>query len=420
MKRVVPKKNLLKNLIFLQENKTITRRTVEGMFRAFVEPILNSPQEGLVVYRLLDKAAYQGLLSRLKYIDVKLIDYTKDTAYKQDVWENTEFLCILTQRYGIVFIWDFSLEAVDGYAGYYLKFNSRLLDDGFNIINDNSKISLKKYMEKFRPDRRDNDMLNSVMLNLFDMYNTQTQEVIAVDLEREEMDKTIEEQTGYDKKTRYIAHEIKNQLSICELYAQIIRKYCEKNEIASETIENAVNSIIKAAGMANNNLISLKTVDENKLEPCKVKELIKEAISLAGVYIEGKGIELHITNNTDAEILADKNKFISVLINLIKNAAEAFNIEEAGDDENNKNSKEKFITLSTELEDMFVKILVTNNGNPVKDSEKIFDEGYTTKTTGSGLGLVICKKDIEDQFGQIKLIKSDNESTEFEISMGIV
>ena len=66
MKRVVPKKNLLKNLIFLQENKTITRRTVEGMFRAFVEPLLNSPQEGLVVYRLLDKTPYQGLLSRLK------------------------------------------------------------------------------------------------------------------------------------------------------------------------------------------------------------------------------------------------------------------------------------------------------------------------------------------------------------------
>ena len=82
MKRVVPKKNLLKNLIFIQENKTITERTVEGMFRAFVEPLLNSPQEGLVVHRLLNKDAYNGLLNRLKYIDVKLIDYTKETAFK--------------------------------------------------------------------------------------------------------------------------------------------------------------------------------------------------------------------------------------------------------------------------------------------------------------------------------------------------
>lgn len=419
MKRVVPKKNLLKNLIFLQENKTITRRTVEGMFRAFVEPILNTPQEGLVVYRLLDKTKYQGLLSRLKYIDVKLIDYTKDTAYKQDVWEETEFLCILTQRYGIVFIWDFSLDAIDGYAGYYLKFNSRLLDDGFNVINDNSKISLKKYMEKFRPDRRDNDMLNSVMLNLFDMYNSQTQEVIAVDLEREEMDKTLEEQTGYDKKTRYIAHEIKNQLSICELYSQIIRKYCEKNHIESETIENAINNIMKSVAMANNNLLSLKTVDENKLEPCKIQELVNTAISLAKVYLEGKGITLNLTNDIEDEILADKNKFVSVLINLIKNASESFNQEEIDGAENNKDT-EKYITVTTVREDMFVKISVSNNGHRIKEPDKIFDEGYTTKPAGNGLGLVICKKDIEDQFGQIKLVKSDEESTEFEISMGIV
>lgn len=415
MKRVVPKKNLLKNLIFIQENKTITRRTVEGMFRAFVEPLLNSPQEGLVVHRLLDKEPYQGLLSRLKYIDVKLIDYTKETAYRQDVWENTEFLCILTHRYGIVFIWDYSLEAVDGYAGYYLKFNSRLLDEGFEIINDNSKISLKKYMETLRPDRRDNDMLNSVMLNLFDMYNAQAQEAIAVDLEREVMDKSLVEKSGYDKKTRYIAHEIKNQLSICELYSQIIRKYCQNNDIQIETIEKSLDSINKSVQMANNHLISLKSADDCKLEPIKVKELVEESVKLAGVYVEGKNISLSVSNDVEEEILADRNKFVSVLINLIKNASEALMY-----DQDAEIDTEKFIKVSVALEDVFVKISVENNGKVISNPEKIFDEGYTTKTTGNGLGLVICKQDVEDQFGQIKLVKSDEVSTLFEISMGVV
>lgn len=415
MKRVVPKKNLLKNLIFIQENKTITRRTVEGMFRAFVEPLLNSPQEGLVVHRLLDKEPYQGLLSRLKYIDVKLIDYTKETAYRQDVWENTEFLCILTHRYGIVFIWDYSLEAVDGYAGYYLKFNSRLLDEGFEIINDNSKISLKKYMETLRPDRRDNDMLNSVMLNLFDMYNAQAQEAIAVDLEREVMDKSLVEKSGYDKKTRYIAHEIKNQLSICELYSQIIRKYCQNNDIQIETIEKSLDSINKSVQMANNHLISLKSADDCKLEPIKVKELVEESVKLAGVYVEGKNISLTVSNDVEEEILADRNKFVSVLINLIKNASEALMY-----DQDAEIDTEKFIKVSVALEDVFVKISVENNGKVISNPEKIFEEGYTTKTTGNGLGLVICKQDVEDQFGQIKLVKSDEVSTLFEISMGVV
>lgn len=416
MKRVVPKKNLLKNLIFIQENKTITQKAVEGMFRAFVEPLLNSPQEGLVVHRILDKEPYQGLLSRLKYIDVKLIDYTKETAFRQDVWENTEFLGILTHRYGIVFIWDYTLDAVDGYAGYYLKFNSRLLDEGFDIINDNSKISLKKYMETYRPDRRDNDMLNSVMLNLFDMYNSQTQEAIAVDLEREVMDKTLSEKSGYDKKTRFIAHEIKNQLSICELYAQIIRKYCQNNEINAETIENALVSINKSVQMANNHLISLKTVDAQKLEPLKVNEVIDEAISLAQVYLQDKEIKLNVENNIENEILADKNKLVSVIINLVKNATEALTDVVLGEEE----GIEKQIKVSTALEDMFVKIRIENNGRVIAEPDRIFEEGFSTKSTGSGLGLVICKQDIEEQFGQIRLVKSEENSTEFEIAMSIV
>lgn len=416
MKRVVPKKNLLKNLIFIQENKTITERTVEGMFRAFVEPLLNSPQEGLVVHRLLNKDAYNGLLNRLKYIDVKLIDYTKETAFKQDVWENTEFLGILTQRYGIVFIWDYTLDAIDGYAGYYLKFNSRLLDEGFDIINDNSKISLKKYMETLRPDRRDNDMLNSVMLNLFDMYNSQTQEAIAVDLEREVMDKNLEVQSGYDRKTRFVAHEIKNQLSICELYSQIIRKYCENNEIEHDTIINALDSINKSVRMANNHLISLKSVDGNKLEPLKVKDIVEEAINLAAVYIDGKPIELVVSNDIQVEILADKNKIVSVLINLIKNAVEA-HISEIAEE---SDSRDRYVKVSTLVEDMFVKINIENNGRPIAEPEKIFEEGYTTKATGSGLGLILCKQDVEEQFGQLRLVKSDDSSTQFEISMSVV
>ena len=416
MKRVVPKKNLLKNLIFVQENKTITRNTVEGMFRAFVEPLLNSPQEGLVVHRILDKEPYQGLLNRLKYIDVKLIDYTKETAFRQDVWENTEFLCILTHRYGIVFIWDYSLEAVKDYAGYYLKFNSRLLDEGFDIINDNSKISLKKYMETLRPDRRDNDMLNSVMLNLFDMYNSQTQEAIASNLEREALDKTLVETNVYDKKTRFIAHEIKNQLSICELYTQIIRRVCENNDIKLETIDNALDSINKSVLMANNHLISLKTVDGQKLEPLVVKDLVAEAVGLAEIYTKDKDIQLIVNNEVENEILADKNKFISVIINLIKNATEALTEVIIGDSE----EFEKQIKVSTYLEDMFVKIRIENNGRAISEPEKIFQEGFTTKSTGSGLGLAICKQDIEEQFGQIRLVKSEENATEFEISMSIV
>lgn len=102
--------------------------------------------------------------------------------------------------------------------------------------------------------------------------------------------------------------------------------------------------------------------------------------------------------------MADENKLLAVLINLVKNAVES--IEEKGD-----------IVVSTQIEEENAKIIVSNNGKPItKDlQEKIFQEGFTTKASGSGLGLVICKKTLEEQFAQLKLRKSDEESTEFEI-----
>ena len=229
------------------------------------------------------------------------------------------------------------------------------------------------------------------------------------------MDKNLEVQSGYGKKTRFVAHEIKNQLSICELYSQIIRKYCQNNDICFETIENALDSINKSVQIANNHLISLKSVDGSKLEPFRVNELLQEAVSLAKVYTEGKPIELLFENNVEQEILADKNKLVSVLINLVKNAVEAHLSEIELEEE-----RERFVKVSTKVEDMFVKITVENNGKPIADSGKVFEEGFTTKATGSGLGLVICKQDIEEQFGQLRLVKSDDSSTEFEISMSVV
>ena len=54
-------------------------------------------------------------------------------------------------------------------------------------------------------------------------------------------------------------------------------------------------------------------------------------------------------------------------------------------------------------------------GSWQEKQQEIFDEGFTTKQTGSGLGLHICKANLEKQNAKLQLNKSDLESTEFEI-----
>ena len=124
-----------------------------------------------------------------------------------------------------------------------------------------------------------------------------------------------------------------------------------------------------------------------------------------------KNINFYINLDNNSEILADKNKFEAVIINVIKNACEAFD---------DKITEEKKITITTKEENNFISIIISNNAKQIEDAQKIFDDGYTTKSTGNGYGLAICKKTIENLSGKFELLKSDKTSTDFRILMSII
>lgn len=205
---------------------------------------------------------------------------------------------------------------------------------------------------------------------------------------------------------RCIAHEIKNQISICELYSQIIKKHLEKDNIKNPSIDNALICITRALKIMTNSLVDLKTLDNLCLKKCNIKDILKECVNLSTVYIQEKNIEISFSTTGDKEVYIDENKFLACLINIIKNAIEA--IEEKG---------EIHITQSVENDKVVIKI--SNNGAPIKDPEHIFDEGFTTKKTGNGLGLAICKEYLKEQNATLKLSKSTKDMTEFEIIITI-
>jgi len=222
--------------------------------------------------------------------------------------------------------------------------------------------------------------------------------------------KELTEQEYNLKKVRYISHEIRNQLSICDLYTEIIKKYCEKNNISDATLLKSAECIKRAVKMAGNSLLELKSSDNTEFKKYNITALVSEALNLSNVYALNKNIKFDINFKNDCEVIADKNKFEAVIINLVKNACEAFDDEQS----------EKNISVMIYEEKGFVKIIVSNNAKPVQNPETIFNDGYTTKQTGSGLGLYICKKSIEEISGRLELIKSDNISTEFMITLGVV
>lgn len=408
MKKIVRQQNYLKQLIDAQENHFLSKQTLRCVIRGVLEPLLDAPEEAVVLHRIIDKAGMIGLLKRLEFSEIEDFDFSDESEnLREKVWAGTEFLCVLTHRFVAILIWDNKTES-EHTVRYYSIYNSKLQNEALDIINRNSILDLRQYQESFKPDRRDNILMNSSIRRLVENMDEASKDAV---LRFAEIQTYKPEKTD---STRAVAHEIKNQLSICDLYTEIIRKYCKKNDIEADTIENALNCMARAVKMANNSLVALKASDSNDIKPHNLKSIIDNAVDLTKVYFECKNIEYKVENDLDKEILVDENKFIAVLVNLVKNAVEAFGIE----DENAENGK--YVKITVEENDGSALIKVRNNAERITQPDMIFEEGFTTKKTGSGLGLSICKKTIEEQAGLLKLAHSGDDYTEFVITMGLV
>lgn len=201
---------------------------------------------------------------------------------------------------------------------------------------------------------------------------------------------------------------MRNHISICELYTQIIRKNLEKEGIEIASVDNALNCINKSLKIMSNNLLDLKSLDNFNLKVCNIKQILESGIKLSTVYVTDKNITITSNITTNAEVYIDENKFLACVVNIIKNAIEAIKTEGK-------------IEIYAEEKDEKICIKISNNGEAIPQDKlsTIFEEGFTTKSTGSGLGLHICANNLKAQNAVLKLNKSTDEKTEFEIVLPI-
>lgn len=207
---------------------------------------------------------------------------------------------------------------------------------------------------------------------------------------------------------RCIAHEIRNHVSVCDMYAEIIKKNLLKSKIQNDSIENALICIKKSLRIISTSLLDLKSIDSIEIKNCEIKYLLEQAIRLAQAYTLGKDIYIQILVKNSAIVKVDENKFMASVVNIIKNAIEAIDVK--GE-----------IFILCEVIDDFVHIKISNNGKmiPLEKQKNIFNQGFSTKSTGCGLGLFICKANLEKFNAELVLNKSTKSKTEFEIIVPI-
>lgn len=205
-----------------------------------------------------------------------------------------------------------------------------------------------------------------------------------------------------EKNIRYISHEINNSLSICDIYTKIIRKTLEKENYSNSAVFNALNCVEQSLKIINGEMMVLRAIKPENLQQVSLNCTINDTINLSSAYIRDKNIEFVRETGEDALICVDECRFKAVLINLFKNGIEA--IKEKG-----------IISVQTEKKEDKILINIGNTGAKITSPEKIFTPLYTTKKTGTGVGLHMCRQTIEEMQGQIKLLYSTTKKTMFQI-----
>ena len=210
-----------------------------------------------------------------------------------------------------------------------------------------------------------------------------------------------------------VAHEIKNPLMPIMMNAELIEKRL-KNNMSYEDLDKIskyVNTIIKNS----NSILSLvKSFSEFSFNI----KLSDEKESINSVLIEVFDSFKNMQNikfqtsfsKIDCFINMDRDKLIIAFRNLIKNAIEAMD---------NNNNKESLIYLSSYHEVLdgneFFTVSITDTGNGIekKDLKRIFEPYFTSKDKGTGIGLAIVEKIINEHNGRIDVDSIINEGTTF-------
>lgn len=205
-----------------------------------------------------------------------------------------------------------------------------------------------------------------------------------------------------------VAHEIRNPMTVISGFVQMMNEdssspYYEYTKLIQNETER-VELILSE-------FLVLSRPQAKQFVSFNLTNSLEEVAQFFQFELQHKSIDLTISNPyPNAMIVGNKNQIKQVFINLIKNAIEA--IEEDG-----KITIE--LCKSENNKEIHIAIKDTGCGIPPHVLDNIFEPFYTTKTKGTGLGMVIINKIILDHQGTIKIKSKQNEGTQILIYLPI-
>lgn len=185
-----------------------------------------------------------------------------------------------------------------------------------------------------------------------------------------------------------IAHDMANVVTPLK---PLLRMVTKDYTVDSEAYESLTRQMDRLTALLER-IMSFSRTEELHLQPVRVDEIIQRTISLIKSEIYHRNVELVMNFEENLPlVMADADQLDRVFLNLCLNALEA--METMPEDE------QRALTITTERdgEDIAISFSDTGPGISVEIQEKLFEPLFTTKSTGTGLGLHSCKRIIEEE-----------------------
>jgi two-component system nitrogen regulation sensor histidine kinase NtrY len=279
-----------------------------------------------------------------------------------------------------------------------ITFASRLTKPIINLISASESIS-KGELDVKVPDLDTDDEFKKLNQN----FNSMIERL------KEQQDKllTTERYEAWEVVARKLAHEIKNPLTPIQLSIDSLReKY--KNKLSNESKEfekylETINRQIKDIEKLVNEFSNFARMPRPILKKINIISLINKSLDFIKMTSKNSINLIKKTNNTLIE--GDEDQLNRVFINLIKNSEEAF-LEKI---EKNPNFKGN-IDIEIDDNNDYIIIRLIDNGTGITDAKKAMTPYFTTKKTGTGLGLPIVTKIINEHSGIFSIKNNTNKT----------
>jgi two-component system, sporulation sensor kinase E len=211
-----------------------------------------------------------------------------------------------------------------------------------------------------------------------------------------------------------VAHEIKNPLASIDIHLQLLRKAFERREKlalkdAKRYLDVIDEEIERLNGIVVDFLFAVRPMNVNlRLE--EINKIVEDVLNFVTYELSQQNIVIEKQLGSFLpKLRVDENLIKQALLNIIKNAMNA--METKGG---------KLTVITKQIQDNVV-LMVTDSGSGMDDLtlSKIFEPYFTTKASGSGLGLTMVFKVVKEHKGEIAVSSKVGKGSTFTISLPI-